>query len=170
MNVSILNDLSDACNKASDSSWKLHYKFRKYDICITVPLIVFSGLTSISATAQLINNNIAITILTIISAIMVTILTSLKQYLNFDNRCIIAKHVAKRWGSVQGLITHSMMVIPYTDENINNDAIHFVINVIFKEVDTVGGITEDRDFGSKEDIKNIQEITKNIANIRRGTI
>lgn len=136
----VLSNLSNTNNTIKDSYWALHYQLKKYDSMVSIPLIVLSGLTSITAVTQLIGTILAIQILTIIFSILVTILAGTQKYFEFDKRASVAKQVAKRWGSVNGKITFFSLNIDSISDKTSKI---LLLNSIFNEMDAIGGALED---------------------------
>ena len=113
---------------------------KRYDMLIMIPLIVLSGLTSITAITQLIGVNLPLQIVTIVFSLLVTILASSQKYLEFDKRSISAKQVAKRWGSVKGKVDFFILNLTGITDHA---AILIILNSIFNEMDSIGGTLED---------------------------
>ncbi len=152
---STLQGLSRTCQSVIDSYWSLHYQFKKYDYCITIPLIVTSGFTSIAALAQIIGGHIAIQVITLVLSMMVTILASMQKYLEYDRRSVTAKQVAKRWGSLKSKIDFFLISIStIRDER----AVIIIVNSVFHEIDSIGGTVEDLpdNINLNKDLNNIK--------------
>lgn len=154
-----LTMLSNTCGEVNEAYWELHYKLKKYDLYLAIPLIVASGFTSVSAIAQLLGSRLPIQIVTIIFSLLVTILAATQKYIAFDTRMVTAREVAKRWGSVKGKIDFYMLSISsITDHTV----LLIIVQSIFNDIDAIGGTLADLPQKAKT-----PAISKTLSNVRQ---